>query len=263
MKVLNVCFFLLFFFFFFQAEDGIRDIGVTGVQTCALPISGNSAECSSSNLMVNYLEEHSAEFPGVSTGRAYLRHYPYQDLAAQVLGYVGSITQTQLKHLGKGYDPNGDIGQTGAESAFDKYLRGVSGAQKLHVDNLSRPLAAMQQHLVSPYAYLPCTGTYQSPNDKSHQVFHNWDPNVNQQMDMPTALAYSCDTYFYQLGDRFFSLPKDRGQPLQHWATMFGFGKLTGSDVGPEVPGLVPTIGWKIGHFTTEIDKLWKPGDSI
>jgi len=30
---------LLCFFFFFQAEDGIRDIGVTGVQTCALPIS--------------------------------------------------------------------------------------------------------------------------------------------------------------------------------------------------------------------------------
>src|SRR5258707_12379864 len=29
----------LLFFFFFQAEDGIRDIGVTGVQTCALPIS--------------------------------------------------------------------------------------------------------------------------------------------------------------------------------------------------------------------------------
>src|SRR5947209_17356335 len=28
----------LFPFFFFQAEDGIRDIGVTGVQTCALPI---------------------------------------------------------------------------------------------------------------------------------------------------------------------------------------------------------------------------------
>src|SRR5699024_12000801 len=28
----------LFFFFFFQAEDGIRDRNVTGVQTCALPI---------------------------------------------------------------------------------------------------------------------------------------------------------------------------------------------------------------------------------
>src|SRR5438445_1355039 len=30
--------------FFFQAEDGIRGIGVTGVQTCALPISIDSAE---------------------------------------------------------------------------------------------------------------------------------------------------------------------------------------------------------------------------
>src|SRR2546422_8561436 len=34
---LSYCFF--FFFFFFQAEDGIRDVAVTGVQTCALPIS--------------------------------------------------------------------------------------------------------------------------------------------------------------------------------------------------------------------------------
>src|SRR5215213_10862132 len=32
--------FFLVFFFFFQAEDGIRDWSVTGVQTCALPISG-------------------------------------------------------------------------------------------------------------------------------------------------------------------------------------------------------------------------------
>src|SRR3712207_8904043 len=29
---------IVYLFFFFQAEDGIRDIGVTGVQTCALPI---------------------------------------------------------------------------------------------------------------------------------------------------------------------------------------------------------------------------------
>src|SRR6266542_2055841 len=32
----------MFFFFFFQAEDGIRDSTVTGVQTCALPISRRS-----------------------------------------------------------------------------------------------------------------------------------------------------------------------------------------------------------------------------
>src|SRR5437868_11726303 len=33
-----ICSFFIFLFFFFQAEDGIRDRNVTGVQTCALPI---------------------------------------------------------------------------------------------------------------------------------------------------------------------------------------------------------------------------------
>src|SRR2546429_2629271 len=33
------------FFFFFQAEDGIRDVAVTGVQTCALPISFAYLSC--------------------------------------------------------------------------------------------------------------------------------------------------------------------------------------------------------------------------
>src|SRR6267154_1292131 len=46
MLFIFVCFFCLNFvyvcFFFFQAEDGIRDGRVTGVQTCALPISHNA-----------------------------------------------------------------------------------------------------------------------------------------------------------------------------------------------------------------------------
>src|SRR2546427_7394877 len=38
MIFVSLVFGLLLFFFFFQAEDGIRDLTVTGVQTCALPI---------------------------------------------------------------------------------------------------------------------------------------------------------------------------------------------------------------------------------
>src|SRR5256884_6762884 len=34
--------FMIYIFFFFQADDGIRDVAVTGVQTCALPISPRS-----------------------------------------------------------------------------------------------------------------------------------------------------------------------------------------------------------------------------
>src|SRR2546422_513484 len=41
-------------FFFFQAEDGIRDVAVTGVQTCALPISNLGAGTITSNLKNTY-----------------------------------------------------------------------------------------------------------------------------------------------------------------------------------------------------------------
>src|SRR5438093_1016284 len=45
----NFVLFYFFFFFFFQAEDGIRDWSVTGVQTCALPISTPSSRASTAN----------------------------------------------------------------------------------------------------------------------------------------------------------------------------------------------------------------------
>jgi penicillin-binding protein 2 len=131
-------------------------------------------------------------------------------------------------------------------------------------------IAALEEHLIKPYAFYPCTGTYVAPEDRSHHVFHNWDPNVYQGMDLPTALARSCDTYFYAAGNKFYVLPKDRGQPLQRWARKFGFGSATGIDVGPEASGTVPTIGWRHRMFTRKtdptnwrIDRLWKPGDSI
>lgn len=127
-------------------------------------------------------------------------------------------------------------------------------------------IAAMQENLVAPLSTLACTPDY----TVNGQVFKNWDPYSNTQMTLPAALAASCDTYFYQLGYRFYGLPKERGQPLQEWARRFGLGRATGIDVGPEASGLMPTIEWRQQTYTRktdpccwEIDRLWKPGDSI
>jgi penicillin-binding protein 2 len=127
-------------------------------------------------------------------------------------------------------------------------------------------LAAMQEHILSPYNSLQCTGSLIVDG----HTFNNWDPNANQAMTLPTAIAQSCDTYFYQVGKSFYDLPKERGQPLQRWATTFGFGQPTGLDVGPEEAGLVPTIKWRLKTYTKEtdpdnwqIDQLWKSGDSV
>jgi penicillin-binding protein 2 len=131
-------------------------------------------------------------------------------------------------------------------------------------------IAALQEHLIKPYSFYPCTGSYVAPEDTAHHVFHNWDRFVNQGMDLPTAIAQSCDTYFYRVGNKFYLLPKDRGQPIQRWARRFGFGRTSGSDLTPQARGLVPTIGWRHRMYTRrtdptnwQVDRLWKPGDSI
>jgi penicillin-binding protein 2 len=131
-------------------------------------------------------------------------------------------------------------------------------------------IAGLEEHLIKPYAFYPCTGTYTAPEDLSKRVWHNWDLFVNQGMDLPTAIAQSCDTYFYRLANKFYLLPKDRGQPIQRWARAFGFGRTSGSDLTPQAPGLVPTTGWKHRMFSRHldptnwrVDQLWNPGDSL
>ena len=66
-------FYAFCFFFFFQAEDGIRDTSVTGVQTCALPIYRRQDED------IEDGEEPVVEQTGEQVkGMEILKHEPYE-----------------------------------------------------------------------------------------------------------------------------------------------------------------------------------------
>ncbi len=343
--------------------------------------------------LVTYLQERASQFPGVNLGQTYVRRYPYGDLAAQLFGVVGPLTQQELPMAAyRNLPPTDEVGQSGIESAFNSYLQGIDGSARVRVDSFGQRLsrralikaatpgqtvrltldsglqqaaqnalaygiqlahnngqwaadggaivamdpqtgailaaassptynpavytgrvsaralaeqgltpktalahnypildraldaeyppgsifkpltaiAAIQEGIVNPAALEPCTGTYVAPEDASHHVWHNWDPNVDMGMALPTALAYSCDTYFYRLGNAFYLLPPSMGQPEQRWARAFGFGHQAPIEIGPQASGLLPTIGWRRRTFTRktdptnwQIDRLWKPGDSI
>ena len=125
-------------------------------------------------------------------------------------------------------------------------------------------LAAMQEHLLSPYSSIQCTPDAKYGRDE--QVFKNWDPYVNRPMTLPEALATSCDTYFYTVGNRFYEGGSAERSRLQQWARKFGFGAPTGLDIGNEAPSwqtIVPTPAWRKKTFKSDWDKAWNPGDSI
>jgi penicillin-binding protein 2 len=323
---------------------------------------------------INYLLEHQNDFPGVQINQTYVRRYDQGGIAAQILGYVSEISQKQLDaDKDKGYAAGDRIGQTGVESAYDTYLRGLPGIGRVYVDALGRvtsarqfqqlpeagdnvrltidaglqktaedalafgirlahddgqwaadggalvamdpktgeilalasnptfdpsiytgrvhqndlerladpaanhptldravaglyppgstfkpvtALAALETGLLSPTELIQCT-----PKEiVDGQTFTNWDPYANEPMTLTTALAASCDTYFYQVALRFY---QRTDSPLQRWARTMGFGAPTGIDLGPEATGLIPTPAWHRHYFDSEIDKIWTSGDSV
>jgi penicillin-binding protein 2 len=117
-------------------------------------------------------------------------------------------------------------------------------------------LAALQEGMLSAGEQIPCVGKMVIDG----QTFNNWDPFKNEAMTLTTALANSCDTYFYDVALRFYERDDS---PLQRWSRAMGFGKHTGIDLGPEEPGLMPTPAWRRRHFESEIDKIWTSGQSV
>ncbi len=93
---------------------------------------------------VAYLYEHASEFPGVQIQQTYLRHYPYRSLAAQVLGYVGEVSQGELDRKPDVYRPGDKVGKTGVESREDEYLRGDAGQAEIRVDSMGQPQGPLQ-----------------------------------------------------------------------------------------------------------------------
>jgi penicillin-binding protein 2 len=75
-------------------------------------------------------------------------------------------------------------------------------------------------------------------------------------IDLRTALARSCNTFFYELGKRLNDKNEDL---LPNAAKSFGLGKATDIDYVLEAEGLVPSPAWKA---TRASDKTWNPGDA-
>ena len=123
-------------------------------------------------------------------------------------------------------------------------------------------VAALEEGKVTPHETFFCNGGYIAPNTLDEHVFKCWSTDGHGSLSLVGAITQSCDVYFYNLGYRFYS---SKGTELSDWAKRLGMGQPTGIDIPGEVAGRVPTWQWKQSWpgFKTEIDKIWKPGDSI
>ncbi|HEX9235161.1 MAG TPA: hypothetical protein VF972_02645, partial [Actinomycetota bacterium] len=92
---------------------------------------------------VFYIKEHAWLFPGVDYELGSVRDYPNGSLAAHLLGYVGEVSDQQLKEPAFRNERPGDIvGQAGVEAEYEPYLHGRPGIRAIQVNAQGRVLDA-------------------------------------------------------------------------------------------------------------------------
>ncbi len=95
--------------------------------------------------IVAAIEESQMDLPGVVVQVEPIRDYLHRALAAQLLGYLGEISDRDLRALkGRGYELGDLIGKDGVERTYDQYLRGQNGEIQAEVDAQGRPLRTLR-----------------------------------------------------------------------------------------------------------------------
>jgi penicillin-binding protein 2 len=96
---------------------------------------------------------HRHEFPGIDIRTRLTRHYPLANVGVHALGYVGAISEQDLKRIDESeYAGTTLIGKVGVESSFERHLHGTTGFRQVLVNAQGRPVegeAALRANLTT------------------------------------------------------------------------------------------------------------------
>jgi penicillin-binding protein 2 len=136
--------------------------------------------------------------------------------------------------------------------------RAISGAYP--TGSTFKPIiseAALSAGIITPSTPQLCSGAF----DLGGTIFHNVEAGVYEDMTLPTALAQSCDTWFYRLGDRIWAAdPSAKATLIQRWARKLGLGARPPVDLTGATPGYLPEPD---SYFVKVCGCLYTEGQAI
>ena len=95
---------------------------------------------------ISVIETYRKEYPEIRLGHEHRRLYNYGNLAAHVLGYLGEVSEKELK---SGDFPNARpgslVGRTGVEKSYNNILMGINGARRVFVNSLGREVGVLEE----------------------------------------------------------------------------------------------------------------------
>ena len=112
-------------------------------------------------------------------------------------------------------------------------------------------IAGLEKGVVTTDTKIYDPGWYRLPG-VTHK-YRDWKRTGHGVTNLKRAVMVSCDTYFYQLGNKLGI------SAIEDMLMQFGFGQLTHVDLIEEAPGLVPSPNWKRRSKGVH----WYPGDTL
>ncbi len=96
------------------------------------------------------LQENGSSYPCAYVNNQSCRVYPYGKYFSHILGYIGTISEEELKGKENKYNMNDQIGKDGIEQAFEEYLKGTDGSQYIEIDSSGRRISTIEDAGESP-----------------------------------------------------------------------------------------------------------------
>jgi penicillin-binding protein 2 len=95
-----------------------------------------------------FIEAHRNELPELETLDEQRRLYPRDGFAAHLIGYVGEISENDLKSdKYAAYEPGDVVGKSGVEAAYDSVLRGTDGSRNVVVNSHGKEVGQLGQEM--------------------------------------------------------------------------------------------------------------------
>jgi penicillin-binding protein 2 len=143
------------------------------------------------------IRERAEDFPGITAEPTAVRRYPAPGKArtAQVLGYLSPVTDEEIEKAKNTDSPflrSDQVGRSGIERTYDKYLRGKAGVTRYEVDNLGRVLGQAENDPTVPGSTL-VTSIDARVQAVAEYELHQAMKTVRKETDKITGRPYKAD----------------------------------------------------------------------
>ena len=170
------------------------------------------------------VETFQPELPGVLIQVQPKREYRHKGMACHVLGYLGELSDVQLKS-GKfpDYKMGDYLGKCGLELAWEKYLRGQRGSRRIEVDAYGRELGQLDSLFPTPGAniYLSLDNRMQREAEACLEgqvgAIVALDPRTGRVLALASSPTYSQEAFERGLSNQEWQrINHDKNHPLEN-----------------------------------------------